>query len=56
MRKWKLLKKERLPTKDRRYSSDCLFCSRVGYCYKKHRMAYDFDCDKCEDFYRKTIK
>lgn len=52
--KIKKVRKSEKEAVERHYAHDCLFCSKVGYCYKKHREAYLFDCNHCKDFYQRT--
>ena len=42
-----------LPSENR--STDCLFCSKEGRCYKHHKMVCGMECDHCEDHYKRTI-
>lgn len=41
-----------LPHSD--YSTDCLFSSVEGRCYKHHRMICEMECNKCTDYYKRT--
>lgn len=36
------------------YNTDCLFCSKEGYCYKRHCMTCQMECNNCTDFIKRT--
>lgn len=38
----------KLPTPH--YSTDCLYCSTCGYCYKHHANVCQMECKHCGDF------
>ena len=41
-----------LPTEN--LSTDCLFCSKDGLCFKRHVFVCDMECANCPDFYKRT--